>query len=143
MMGKRLLIWVYKQVKTLFIRYRTEIIYLIVGGLTTLVNFAVYFFAKDLLHIHYVAANVIAWVFAVIFAFFANRVWVFRSTNRNILKESVFFVLSRLFSLLLETGLLYAAVDTLRFNYSISKVAVAIVVVIVNYITGRMVVFKK
>ena len=46
--------------------------YVVVGGLTTLVNFVVYFFCTHI-QLHYLIANVIAWIFAVLFAYIANR----------------------------------------------------------------------
>ena len=49
--------------------------YVVVGGLTTLVNFVVYFFCTHI-QLHYLIANVIAWIFAVLFAYIANRKYV-------------------------------------------------------------------
>lgn len=57
----------------------TLFIYLFFGGLTTVVNFMVYFFCKDLLEQNYLVANVISWVAAVLFAFVTNKLWVFQS----------------------------------------------------------------
>ena len=55
--------------------------YIIVGGCTTLVNFIIYWLLIKLVHQGWLVANVISWIGAVIFAFFANRQYVFKSEN--------------------------------------------------------------
>ena len=129
--------------KNYLLRYRSEVIYIVVGGLTTLVNFVVYLLAGHIIGLHYLAANVIAWVAAVLFAYVANRTWVFQSRNTNIILELWLFVLSRVFSLVLESGLLFIAVAALHINDVAAKIVIAFVVVVCNYITGKWIVFKK
>ena len=126
----------------LFSRYREPIAYLFWGGMTTLVNFAVYFLCTGPLQIHYLAGNVLAWAAAVAFSYFANGKWVYRSTGRRGWREAGEFVLSRLFSLGLETVLLLLLVDLLHADKLIAKLLVAVVVVVVNYLTGLLV-FKR
>jgi len=130
-------------IKKLIIRYREAVSYLIVGASTTVVNFAVYLLTRNVFGVVYLGANAIAWVAAVLFAYFANRVWVFRSDNANIIRELLAFALSRVFSLALETGSLYASVTLLNINDIIAKIAIAVIVVACNYITGKWLVFKK
>jgi Predicted membrane protein len=132
-----------KKIKEFILKYYSEIVYIFVGALTTLINFIVYFIVKDALNLHYIAANIVAWVTAVLFAYVANRIWVFRSESTNILKEFGLFVLSRLFSLMLETGLLFMAVDVLKVNDSLAKIIIAFLVIICNYITGKWIVFRR
>jgi putative flippase GtrA len=117
--------------------------FLITGVLTTLTNYAVYFLAIRVFYLHYIAANIIAWVAAVAFAYVVNRKWVFKSKSENIPKEAGLFVLSRLFSLLMETPFLIFAIEFLNLNEFIAKVAVAFVVVASNFITGKILVFKR
>lgn len=131
------------RIKEMIIRYNLEIIYLFVGVLTTIVNFVVYFLSREIFHLHYISANILAWIVAVLFAYVANRTWVFQSRNTNILYEIWLFVFSRLFSLLLETGLLFIAVDTLHSNDLAAKIVIASLVVICNYITGKWIIFKR
>ena len=64
----------------LYRKYREMILYLIFGGLTTLVNIFSYFVLTDVGKIQYLVSTAIAWVLSVLFAYFTNRVWVFRST---------------------------------------------------------------
>ena len=65
--------------------------YVVVGGLTTLVNFVVYFFCTHI-QLHYLIANVIAWIFAVLFAYIANRKYVFKSEGNDQKAEFIQFV---------------------------------------------------
>lgn len=124
-------------------KYHSEIVYVFVGGLTTLVNFIVYFLMERVFHIYYLTANVLAWIAAVLFAYVANRKWVFSSVNSNIGKELLSFTVSRLFSGGVELLLLYLMVDLGHLDNGIAKVLVAVLTVILNYITGKFLVFKK
>lgn len=128
--------------QTLLRRYREQWSYLIVGGCTTLVNYAV-FFLLDRTGLYYQLSNVLAWVCAVIFAYFANGRWVYKSVARRGWREAGSFALSRLFSLGLESLLLYLLVDLAQVHQLAAKLLVAVVVVVVNYITGRIVYLRK
>ena len=123
--------------------FRSEIAYLIVGVITTLINLAVFYLLNVLCGLNYIIAHFIAWIAAIAFAYPANRKWVFTSKNKQIAKEAVMFVVSRLFSLGLETVLLIISVELLSLNENIAKPVINVLVVICNYITGKFVVFRK
>lgn len=131
-----------EKIRSLAAAYREQLTYLVVGGLTTLINYAVYALLTYGANIYYIAANAVGWVAAVAFAYFANGKWVYRSTARRGWKEAFSFALSRLFSLGLETVLLFLLVDLLHMNEMVAKIPVAVLVVIVNYLTGLLV-FKR
>lgn len=128
-------------VSTWLKKYEEQWRYLIVGGCTTLINYVLYFLF-GYLGMFYIASNVLAWVGAVAFAYFANGAWVYRSTSRRSIREATAFVFSRLFSLGLETLLLALMVEALGLGEYLSKIFVGVVVVIVNYLTG-LIVYKK
>lgn len=131
-----------EKIRTLISARREQLAYLVVGVMTTLINYVVYALLAECISVHYIASNVIAWVAAVAFSYFANGRWVYRSTSRRGWKEAGAFVLSRLFSLGLETVLLLLLVDLLTMNKMAAKLLVAVVVVVVNYLTGLLV-FKR
>jgi len=83
------------KIHTLICVYREQILYLIVGGITTLVNYIVFAFLTNAAGFHYLVSNIAAWILAVIFSYFANGRWVYCSTSRRGLKEAASFVLSR------------------------------------------------
>lgn len=131
-----------EKIRALAAAYREQLAYLVVGCMTTLVNYVVYALLTGPAGIHYIAGNIAAWVVAVAFAYFANGRWVYRSTARRGVGEAFSFVLSRLFSLGLETVLLMLLVDLLHVDKMVAKLGVAVLVVVVNYLTGLLV-FKR
>ena len=114
--------------------------YLLTGGATTLVNYVVYL---SLLHfeMNYLAANTIAWAFAVTFAYFSNRIFVFHSENQ-VFKELLSFVSLRFLMLLAENALLLFFIQGCQFDKTFSKVAVSFVTVIANYVICKCQIFQ-
>ncbi|NLA86856.1 MAG: GtrA family protein, partial [Clostridiales bacterium] len=92
---------------------------------------------------HYIISNIIAWILAVTFAYFANGRWVYNSTSRRGVGEAGAFFVTRLFSLGVETLILFLMVDLGHINELLSKVIVTVVVVVMNYLTGLMVFRRK
>lgn len=120
---------------------RELISYLLTGGATTLINYAVYLI---LLHVgaDYLAANTIAWIFAVSFAYFSNRIFVFRSENK-IGRELLSFVSLRFITLLMENLLLFLMIRQLEIHPLVSKIAVSFVTTAANYILCKCQIFRK
>ena len=148
------------RIKGLINKYKEPILYLIFGVLTTLVNFvSFYLLNKAAGEKYYLINNVIAWFFAVIFAYVTNKLWVFESKGfalKTVVKEIPEFFAARLFSLAVEEGGLWLFVDRLgfdRFSFSlfgfeftgklIAKVALAVIVVILNYFFSKFIIFRK
>ena len=136
------------RIKNLFIKYREIIVYLIVGVLTTIVSLGVYYgLVLTVLDpnkaIELQIANILSWVAAVTFAYFANRIFVFKSKNSNMLKEGFKFCSSRIFTLLVDMLIMFVTVTLLHFNDKIAKIIVQVVVTILNYIISKFIVFKK
>ncbi len=135
-----------KKIKELFEKNSAQIIelikYLIVGGATTVVSLIVYYGCLYLFSIDYRISNVISWIFAVAFAFITNRKFVFNSAG-NVWAEIVSFLLVRLFSLGAETGSMIVAVEFMHIDEGIAKIIAQVIVVILNYILGKFVVFRK
>ena len=134
-----------RKLKDLFKKYREAIAYLFFGVLTTAVSFALYY-AFLWLGMHYLWAQSLSWIGAVLFAYVTNKIWVFESPARAlvpVLKEFFSFVLSRLLSFGVETLLLYLMVDVASVSETIAKIPVAVLTVILNYVTGKLLVFRK
>ncbi|MBQ6840164.1 MAG: GtrA family protein [Oscillospiraceae bacterium] len=120
--------------------------YLFFGGLTTLVNFLVYMPLFHWLHLSAALSNAVAWVAAVAFAYLTNKPFVFKSndwTAKTVLPELGKFVGCRVGSGVLETLLLYLCVDILAWNGVVMKILTSIFVVILNYISSKLLVFHK
>ena len=115
------------------------------GFLTTVVNFLVYFPLHNDTTMLAAFANVIAWSAAVIFAFLTNKPFVFKSKDwslRTVFAEASKFTAARLGSLVIETGIIYLAVDIMRLDGNIIKIITSIIVVILNYLASKLLVFK-
>ena len=128
--------------------YKKEIIvYIVVGILTTLIGlivyyFLTYFFLNPVNKIELQCANIITWIISVIFAFFANRVYVFHSCQSKIV-EAFKFIFARISSLLLDMALMFILVSVMKFNHVVTKLFVQIIVILTNYILSKFLVFKK
>ena len=125
---------------------REVISYLVFGVLTTLVNFVFYWLFTEVLGIYYLTSNVIAWIFAVIFAYITNKLFVFESKSWElpiVVKEVLSFGAARILSLLFETGFLTLTVEIFKFPKLIAKIIAAVFVVIINYVSIKLIIFKK
>ncbi len=121
---------------------RELVLYVFFGTLTFFVNVIVYFFFEDILNVNYIVSNILAWFFSVLFAYVTNRIWVFESKSQNILKEMSLFFGGRIFSGAVDTFLMYLFIDVLLIGDVISKFVVQVIVVILNYIFSKLIVFK-
>lgn len=137
-----------KAIINIYHKYEEIINYLIVGALTTLVSLVTYYlctfaFLDPNVALELQIANVISWVCSVIFAFVTNRVFVFKSKNKKVLKEVSSFVASRLVTLFMDMGLMFLGVTVLKLNDKIIKLVVQVIVIVLNYILSKIFVFKK
>ena len=128
---------------------REVVLYLVFGVLTTLVDYVVFWLCGKLLGDSMAMvqlANVISWVCAVLFAFVTNRTFVFQSqekTAAGIFGELVRFTGARLTSLLISMLIIYIGVDLFHLSPMIAKIFSSVVVVILNYIFSKLLVFRS
>lgn len=136
----------FNKIKELIIKYKSFILYAVFGVLTTLINIGTYILLTRLFSMPVTYANVIAWIACVTAAYLTNRKWVFDSQAKglkSIFLEFMAFIASRVFSGLLDIGIMFLFVEVLDFPDIIVKVLVNIIVIIVNYVLSRLVVFRK
>lgn len=134
-------------INKLYIKYKEIIWYLVFGILTTIVSLITYFLLTYtvidvnnpfMLQI----ANIISWVTSVTFAYFTNKKYVFMQKEKSI-REVLTFYLSRLSTLLLDMLLMFILVTKLNMNDKICKLIIQIIIIILNYILSKLLVFKK
>lgn len=123
---------------------RELIAYIIVGGITTLINIVAYHLLCNEWKIENLIANVLAWSIAVVFAFFANDCFVFSQAEKknSLRKRGMQFIGARIASLLIDEAGMFLLVDVLSYNNLISKVGMNIIVVILNYILSKWIIFR-
>lgn len=119
--------------------------YILIGVTTTLVNIGIFqgllLFGAD-----YRIANLCAVVLCKIYGFFANKIIVFRSHSRNmqdLLAEVARFVCARGFSGIVDYFGLIIAVELIGFDKILSKYLISILVIVINYLMGKFVVFRR
>ena len=149
-----------KTVTDLLIKYKELILYVAVGICTTAVNLvAFWLLGKVLGEELYLVSNAAAWLIAVIFAFFMNKLFVFESRsfeNKVVFREFAVFFSSRILTFGIEEGGMWLLVDGLSFGEKaltvfgseiggqmIAKLIVSILVIIINYLISKFVAFSK
>ena len=135
-----------QKLKALFHKYYDLITYLIFGVLTTVVNYVVYLPCYNLLGLSSAVSNVIAWAAAVAFAYATNKPFVFHSHDwsaKTVIPELTKFIGTRLGSGGLETLILLVFVDLLKGNGNLWKLLTSVLVVVLNYIGSKLLVFRK
>lgn len=141
-----------KKILELYKKYEEIINYLIVGVLTTVVSIGVkwgllFTILNPKNAVQLQAAVILSWIAAVTFAYFANRIFVFKSESKNILKEIISFFGARLLTLGMEMFIMWLFVTLLKLNsdtwVAIWTIVVQILVTIFNYVFSKLFVFKK
>lgn len=122
--------------------------YLIVGVMTTVVSLGVYYgcvltFLDPENALQLQAANILSWVAAVTFAYVASRIYVFKSKRKDLLHEAAAFYSSRLATLVMDMGLMFAMVTLGGVNDKLAKLIVQVAVTVGNYVLSKVFVFSK
>lgn len=138
------------KIKELYKKYEEIISYLFFGVLTTVVSFVTYIifaniFFPEKSDLDIQIANVLSWICAVTFAYITNRIWVFKSKTkgRKQLRELFEFISARVASLLVDMAMMYILYSLIHMNDTIAKIIVQFVVVAMNYILSKLIIFKK
>ena len=136
-----------EKLKALMKKFLTKevIFYLIFGVLTTLINFLTFFILTKI-NLDENISNIIAVIVAVLFAYFTNRKLVFNSTAvtfKENLKEFYKFMLGRAFTMIVEIVGFYLLFNIFKFQELISKLAISVLVIILNFFISKFFAFKK
>lgn len=124
------------------------ITYIVCGVLTTILNYVVYFVTPRIGSERFgiAFANVTAWLVAVIFAYFVNKIFVFESMSwdrATLFREFLSFITARLLSLGFDTLFLIVTVGYFKWNEPAMKILSNVFVLIMNYIASKFLIFKK
>ena len=125
---------------------RELVMYGICGALSTVLDIGIFWFLANVVCLHYLVANAIAWVLAVIFSFLANKYYVFesRSFKREVwVKEATEFFGSRGLACGIDMGGMYLLVSVMCINKNYAKLIVTLVVIVINYVLSKFWIFKK
>ncbi|MFD0897519.1 GtrA family protein [Loigolactobacillus binensis] len=133
-------------IKKILLKNMALINYIVFGVLTTAVNLGVFWLASSQLHLYYLLANLLAWFLSVVFAFFTNKYFVFKSRTVGLLpflKEFLLFLWMRVLSGVFDMGSMFVMVSVLKINDVFAKILTQFVIVILNYTFSKAVIFKE
>lgn len=138
----------FSNIWNLYKKHEEIINYLIIGFLTTLISLLIYYVLVFTIinpnkPIELQIANISSWIGAVIFAYFTNRIFVFKSKDKNVTKESSKFFVARLITLLIDILFMFITVSVLHLNDKVMKIVDNILVIVLNYIFSKLYVFIK
>ncbi len=144
---------IFRWFEPFFQKNREVLMYLFFGVMTTLVSFVTAGISKHLLESAGLGkapvstiSTAISWICAVTFAYVTNRIWVFDSKvkgAKGILAEMVSFYGGRVFTLLVEMGMMWLGYSVMGINYWVTKIVANIVVLVLNYVISKLFVFRK
>ena len=129
-----------------YLKHQEGMRYLVFGALATLVNIVCYDICYYLLSINNGISNSIAWVVGAIFAYFTNKMCVFNSkTNgfKEVFREAISFFAFRLITFGFDQAIMLYTVDKLMWHAGLMKVISNIIVIILNFVFSKLIIFKK
>ena len=135
-----------KTIQELLQRYHGLILYGVFGVLTTAVNTGTYYLCFDVLIVPNLVSTAIAWLISVLFAFITNKLWVFESKSfakAVFFREIVSFFSCRIATGVLDMAIMYVAVDRLAQNEILWKLLSNIIVIILNYMASKLLIFRN
>ena len=134
------------KIRDLVVKYWDIFAYLFFGVCTTVVNYIIYLPCYNLLHFSATVSNILAWIVAVAFAYLTNKPFVFRSHDwslKTVIPEFGKFVGGRVASGAMETGIIFLTVDLMHWNGNVMKLVTSVLVVVLNYIFSKLLVFRN
>ncbi len=127
-------------------KYKGFIAYAFFGVCTTIVNLLCYHLCYYVFAFSNVCSTILAWLFAVLFAFVTNKIWVFESKSWSaqiLFPELIKFFICRIATGIMDVGIMWLAVDKMQWNAMVWKFISNVIVIILNYIASKLVIFVK
>ena len=138
-----------KKIWDIYKKHREGISYLFWGGVAFVLSMVLFWLFNSKFGMGEVLANTIDWILVVIFAFFTNKIFVFRSkagSAAGLGKEFVSFIVARLFTLFLEDAIIWLGCTKMGFNSELGALVVKLigqfVVIVTNYVLSKLIVFR-
>lgn len=135
-----------KQIVELMEKYKSFVAYAVFGVFTTIVNIVAYNVCYYNLEFSNTLSNIAAWILAVTFSYLTNKVWVFDSKSwkwKVLRKEIPAFISCRLATGVIDLVIMFVCVDLLGLHAMLMKLLSNVLVIILNYVFSKLVIFKK
>jgi putative flippase GtrA len=130
----------------LYKKYEEGINYLIFGFAAFVLSVALFWLFVEPLGMQELIGNILSWVICVIFTYFTNRIFVFKSRNKDaasVRAEFVQFVSARLGTLLLEEAVIFVGITLMHGNAMLVKLIGQVLVIVSNYVLSKLWIFKE
>lgn len=135
-----------KKLEELYQKYKSIILYVFFGGITTAINLIVYNVMYYYLDVSNMASTIVAWILAVLTAFFTNKQIVFGSSSWEwnvLMKEALRFFECRIGTGIFELIFMYLTVDLMKWSGFVMKLVANVIVIILNYVASKKLIFVK
>ena len=129
-------------INKLLIKYRTLLLYGIIGSFCAGLDFIIFYALTSYLHLFYLIANMLSVIIGISFSFILNRNINFRVKDNTVKRYSIFFAVG-ISGLLLSSLLLTALIELMKFNGIIAKLCSIVIVVILQYIANKNITFRR
>ena len=130
----------------MYLRHREAYLYLFFGGLAFFLNVFLFLAIDRLTDLDEVINNTICWIICMLFQYVSNKFWVFEvkdSSSKEVASELTIFTLGRLFTLVVENAIIEVFINQLHYNTAAVKIVAQIVVIVLNYLISKLLVFRK
>lgn len=135
-----------EKIRALIEKYKDFLTYILFGATTTVANYLSFIVCREWLQWSVTASETTAWAFSVIVAFLTNKPFVFHSHDwsaKTVWPEWFKFVGTRLGTGVLDVVLMFLATEFGHVNEYVAKIAISLLVVILNYVDSKLLVFRK
>ncbi len=118
-------------------RFLEIIRFLIVGGISFIVDYGLLFILVEFFDVHYLYSSAISFTVSVIFNYYLCVKYVFKGAGSQTTRQAIIFIGSSVVGLGLNQICMYFFVDLLKIHYMIAKIGATAIVTIWNYIMKR------
>ena len=115
--------------------------YALIGGISSLLNYSIFFFLLNYLNVYYLISSSIGFILSVLFSYYFNRTWTFRSTV-EIKSSIILYFLLYTFSLFFGLLVLFYLVEVCRISENISNAVALIISAGINYLASKYLIFR-
>ncbi len=119
------------------------LLFLLIGGVSTIINYSTFYILLEYFHVKYIVASVIGYFTGVIFGYYFNFKYTFTAEKETLFKKLPAYIGVYLTSVLLSSLLLYFLVDYLKFDPKLSNIFAVLQSTITNYLGCRYIVFRN
>lgn len=118
-------------------------LYLIVGGLATIVEWTAFWILANPVHIQYLISTALAFIFSTFANWLFGRLLVFKSSRGPFLREIASVYLASIVGLLMNLLIMFILVQTFAIGKMLSKIAATAIVFIYNYLVRKLIIYRE